>query len=270
MPLIAETRQRYTVVTNPDAPRAHTLRRLTSDSAEKVARRVRTYKNVSGYALDLTAEEAAALRNTAGVESVEPVVERWASGIVPGQVAPNYERYDPQVIPWGIPVVRAAEVWPVTRGEGINVAVLDTGLDWNHPDLQAAYAGGVNILDETKLPIDDNKHGTHVAGIIAATQNDFGIVGVAPGVKLWNVKVLDVDGQGLRRVHRRRHRLGRRAPAPVRRTLGHQHVSRRGRRRREAGKAGGRSARSTRASSSSPRPAIAMRTSSTFPRLTRA
>jgi subtilisin family serine protease len=194
MPLIAETRQRYTVVTNSNTPRAHALRRLTSDSAEKIARRVRTYKNISGFALDLTAEEAAALRSSEGVEAVEPVVERRASAI--GRIAPNYERYNPQVTPWGVPVVHAAEVWPVTRGEGLNVAVLDTGVDWNHPDLEHAYAGGVNILDETKLPIDDNKHGTHVAGIIAATQNDFGIVGVAPGVKLWNVKVLDIEGNG--------------------------------------------------------------------------
>ena len=194
MPLIAETRQRYTVVTTSNTPRAHTLRRLTTDSAERVARRVRTYKNVSGYALDLTAEEAASLRRSEGVEAVEPVVERWASGS--GPIAPNYERYVPQVTPWGVPVVRADKVWPVTLGEGLNVAVLDTGIDWNHPDLKDAYVGGVNILDETKLPIDDNKHGTHVAGIIAAAQNDFGVVGVAPGVKLWNVKVLDIEGKG--------------------------------------------------------------------------
>jgi len=196
MPLIAETRQRYTVVTNSNTPRAHAVRRLTSDSAEKAAHRVRTYKNISGFALDLTAEEAAALRNTAGVDAVEPVVERWASGVVPGKIVPNYERYEPQVTPWGVPVVRADQVWPVTRGEGINVAVLDTGVDWNHPDLKDAYVGGINILDETKLPIDDNKHGTHVAGIIAAAQNGFGVVGVAPGVKLWNVKVLDIEGKG--------------------------------------------------------------------------
>ena len=198
MPLLAETRQRYTVVTSSNTnPRAQMLRRLTTDSAEKVARRVRTYKNISGYALDLTEAEAAELRKNAGVEAVEPVVRRYASSIVtPSKVAPNYERYDTQITPWGLPVVRASEVWPVTRGEGINVAVLDTGIDWNHPDLKDAYAGGVNILDETKTPMDDNKHGTHVAGIIAAAQNEFGVVGVAPGVKLWNVKVLDIEGSG--------------------------------------------------------------------------
>ncbi len=189
-----ETRQRYTVVMNPDAPRATAVRRLTSDAEERIARRTRTYRNVPGFAADLTAEEAASLRNTAGVVAVEPVVERWASDI--GAIAPDYEHYDVQVVPWGIPVVRANQVWPVTRGEGINVVVMDTGVDWTHPDLAPAYAGGINILDDSKLPTDDNKHGTHVAGIIAAADNAFGVVGVAPGVKLWNVKVLDQEGKG--------------------------------------------------------------------------
>lgn len=190
----AETRQRYTVVTNPDAPRATAVRRLTSDAEEKIARHIRTYRNVPGFAADLTAEEAEALRNTSGVVAVEPVVERWASGI--GEIAPDYERYDQQVMPWGVPIVRADQVWPVTRGEGINVVVMDTGVDWTHPDLAPAYAGGINILDESKLPVDDNKHGTHVAGTIAAADNAFGVIGVAPGVKLWNVKVLDQEGKG--------------------------------------------------------------------------
>src|SRR5689334_2066017 len=199
MPAIAEeARQRYTIVTNPDMPRAARLRTLTANAEEKIARRVRSYRNVSGYAADLTPAEAAELRNAPGVTAVEPVVERYAAslGPVPRTVASNYEHYEHQITPWGLPVVRVKDVWPVTRGEGINVAVLDTGIDWNHPDLQAAYAGGVNVLDDTKQPVDDNFHGTHVAGIIAATDNDFGVVGAAPGVKLWNVKVLDQMGKG--------------------------------------------------------------------------
>ena len=194
MPLLAETRQRYTIVTDPDAPRTARLRRLTSN-AEKVARRVRTFRNIPAYAADLTAAEAEALRNAGGVVAVDPVVERYASAL-PATIGANYERYDQEVTPWGLPVVRVQDVWPVTRGEGINVVVLDTGVNWDHPDLRDAYAGGINILDETKPPMDDNKHGTHVAGIIAATDNDFGIVGAAPGVKLWNVKVLDLQGKG--------------------------------------------------------------------------
>ena len=200
MPLLAEeTRQRYTVVMNPDAPRPAVVRRLTTNAEEKIARRVRTYRHLPGFAANLTAQEAEELRNTSGVAAVEPVIERWISDLGSHPSAPvgsNYEHYDTQVIPWGLPVIKAQQVWPVTRGEGVNVAVLDTGIDWTHPDLAPAYAGGVNILDETKSPMDDNKHGTHVAGIIAAADNAFGVVGTAPGVKLWNVKALDQEGKG--------------------------------------------------------------------------
>lgn len=195
IPVFAEeARQRYTIVTNPDAPRTSALRQITSNSEEKIARRVRTFRNIPAYAADLTPSEAEALRKSGGVVAVDPVVERYAESL--GPIAADYEHYDQQITPWGLPVVHVKDVWPVTRGEGINVAVLDTGIDTTHPDLQAAYQGGINILDETKPPLDDNFHGTHVAGIIAATDNDFGTVGAAPGVKLWNVKVLDKEGKG--------------------------------------------------------------------------
>ncbi|CAM3118183.1 S8 family serine peptidase [Vibrio diazotrophicus] len=89
-----------------------------------------------------------------------------------------------------------------------DVAVLDTGIDIDHLDLNVV--GGANCLsysgkspwnrtyycDETKGYDDDHYHGTHVAGTIGALDNDFGVVGVAPGVRLWAVKVLDSAGSG--------------------------------------------------------------------------
>ncbi|MGY2574487.1 S8 family serine peptidase [Vibrio sp. C8] len=89
-----------------------------------------------------------------------------------------------------------------------DVAVLDTGIDIDHPDLNVV--GGANCLsysgkspwnrtyycDETKNYDDDHYHGTHVAGTIGALDNDFGVVGIAPGVRLWAVKVLDSAGSG--------------------------------------------------------------------------
>jgi subtilisin family serine protease len=197
LPLFGESRQRYTITTTAAAPHASAMR-MVSNAAEKPLR-VRTFTNVHGFAADLTAEEVAELRKTAGITSVDPVVERWASDLSPlareENVPSSLESYEPQVIPWGLPVIRAAEVWPVTRGEGINVVVLDTGIDLNHPDLKAAYVGGYSVYDSTALPIDDNFHGTHVAGTIAATDNAFGVVGAAPGVRLWAVKALDSTGK---------------------------------------------------------------------------
>jgi subtilisin family serine protease len=84
-----------------------------------------------------------------------------------------------------------------TTGVGVKVAVIDTGIDPCHPDLQGNYKGGKNLrVKRDQPPKDDNGHGTHVAGIIGAAQNGFGVVGVAPEVALYAVKVLDSQGSG--------------------------------------------------------------------------
>jgi len=80
------------------------------------------------------------------------------------------------------------------------VAVIDTGIDFQHPDLNVV--GGVNCTGSILRPTcvaggdDDHYHGTHVAGIIGALDNDIGVVGVAPGARLWAVKVLNKNGSG--------------------------------------------------------------------------
>lgn len=82
-------------------------------------------------------------------------------------------------------------------GKGVRVAILDTGIDTNHPDL--TVAGGVCVAEvcSTKIPYDDNfGHGTHVAGVIAAKKNNIGIVGMAPNVSLYSIKALDSTGSG--------------------------------------------------------------------------
>lgn len=102
-------------------------------------------------------------------------------------------------IPWGVKRVNAAAVWHVTTGQAVKVAVLDTGIDYSHPDLRANYAGGYNAMlpsTSTIDALDDNGHGTHVAGTIAALQDGEGVVGVAPNARLFGVKVLDYDGTG--------------------------------------------------------------------------
>jgi len=85
------------------------------------------------------------------------------------------------------------------KGAGVRVAVLDTGIDYNHEDLDDNYAGGHDFVFNDEDPFDDswNSHGTHIAGIIAAEQNGIGVVGVAPEAELYAVKVLDGGGFGL-------------------------------------------------------------------------
>jgi subtilisin len=99
-------------------------------------------------------------------------------------------------VQWGVRAVNAPAAWASNRGRGVKVAVVDTGIDPNHPELAARVKGGVNALDENTPWHDDHSHGTHVAGIIAATMNGTGVVGVAPEADLYAVKVLTKDGSG--------------------------------------------------------------------------
>ncbi|MBI5244480.1 MAG: S8 family peptidase [Elusimicrobia bacterium] len=101
---------------------------------------------------------------------------------------------DAQTVPWGIARVNAKGAWHLTRGAGVKVAVVDTGIDYEHPDLKVA--GGFSIVTHDDKYKDDNGHGTHVSGTIAAQDNGVGVVGVAPEVALFGVKVLDAGGSG--------------------------------------------------------------------------
>ncbi len=101
-----------------------------------------------------------------------------------------------QSVPWGIKKVRAQEAWSGTTGKGVRVAVLDTGIEMSHPDLKGNVEGGFDCISETTTVVDDNGHGTHVAGTIAALDNSFGVVGVAPEARLYAVKAFDSRGQG--------------------------------------------------------------------------
>ena len=101
-----------------------------------------------------------------------------------------------QKIGWGITAFDLPKAWETTQGEGVNIAVLDSGCDLDHPDLVQNLLPGANMINPKKSAHDDNQHGTHVAGIIAAVNNDIGMVGVAPKSKIIPVKVLDKNGNG--------------------------------------------------------------------------
>src|SRR5262249_45962552 len=95
----------------------------------------------------------------------------------------------------------ATSVLPGQGGAGIRVAVIDTGIDCEHPDLQPVPgAAGTCVYAYNAvgsgLPVDDHGHGTHVAGIIGARDNGIGLIGVAPEVDLYAVKVLNSSGSG--------------------------------------------------------------------------
>ncbi len=81
-------------------------------------------------------------------------------------------------------------------GAAVKVAVIDTGIDYTHPDLNANYAGGWDFFNNDNDPMDDNGHGTHVAGTIAAEDDGAGVVGVAPEARIYALKVLNEKGSG--------------------------------------------------------------------------
>jgi subtilisin family serine protease len=115
---------------------------------------------------------------------------------------------------WGVDRIDADLVWdngdPNSKGAGVYVAIIDTGIDKDHPDLIANIAGGRNFVSgkgKDKMPAPDawddgHGHGTHCAGVVAADDNGFGVVGVAPDLRtnnlggLYGVKVLDNRGRG--------------------------------------------------------------------------
>ncbi|WP_342512143.1 S8 family peptidase [Sporosarcina sp. FSL K6-1522] len=103
-------------------------------------------------------------------------------------------------VPAGVDLIQAPKIWNATKGKGMTVAVLDTGCDSRHPDLQERIIGGRNFTDDDRsnptIFLDYNGHGTHVAGTIAAQKNDKGVVGVAPEASLLIVKVLNKNGSG--------------------------------------------------------------------------
>ena len=101
-----------------------------------------------------------------------------------------------EIVDWGLTLLHVPLHWKQTQGEGVRVALLDTGVDESHPDLEGAIDDARDFTHSRGGPADYNGHGTHVAGIVAARQNNRGVVGVAPRSRLLIGKVLGDDGGG--------------------------------------------------------------------------
>lgn len=110
-------------------------------------------------------------------------------------------------VPWGVSYVKAPDTWNITTGKAdinedgnrdIEIAVIDTGVDYDHPDLVNNIAWCIAVLNGeiTSNCYDGNGHGTHVIGTIAAELNNVGVVGVAPETEIYAIKALDDQGSG--------------------------------------------------------------------------
>ena len=135
-----------------------------------------------------------------GLAFVEPNYLRELIDPLPANTltkAPEPAVYDPDADlrpqQWGLDVVGAEDAWTQATGNGIVVAVVDTGVDGTHPDLAGKVIGGYDPAADTAIPAgadsDFDGHGTHVAGIIAANDDGKGIVGLAPGVLIMPIPI---------------------------------------------------------------------------------
>jgi subtilisin family serine protease len=182
--LAADT-QRYLVATRHQ-PITANVRQILGEAAETHA--IAPIESFTGFAANLSAAEVAALQQSSDVRWVEKVVERHAF----------VQQRNPtrQTIPLGLDAILARPVQAGFVKGTVNVAVIDTGIDYRHADLKAAHAGGFDVLANVPDPFDNASHGTHVSGTIAAADNNIGVIGIAPKVRLWSVKALDSIGRG--------------------------------------------------------------------------
>lgn len=100
---------------------------------------------------------------------------------------------------WGVKRIGAGDVHASTTpntGAGIKIGIIDSGINYTHPDLDGVYAGGYDFVQNDNDPMDVYGHGTHVAGTACAEDNSFGVVGVAPNCALYALRVLNDDGVG--------------------------------------------------------------------------
>jgi thermitase len=141
-------------------------------------------------------DEGAEQRMAALLERIPGVAWAEPNGYVRAALTPNDPQFTQQ---WGVQKISAPAAWDVSTGSpSIITAVLDTGADLSHPDLQDRLVPGYNVLSPEEDPTDDSGHGTHIAGTIAATlNNQLGVAGVASGSRVMPIKVLDRRGLGM-------------------------------------------------------------------------
>jgi subtilisin family serine protease len=147
-----------------------------------------------GFAFHGSAAAVEALSHNPAVDFIAPdQVVHLIEPVVAQEVL-----VESQTLPTGIDRIDA-DLNPISHIDGIdervnvNVAIIDTGIDPTHPDLNVV--GGTNTIGGSSF-VDDNGHGSHVAGTVAAIDNAIGVVGVAPGANLYAVKVLNAGGSG--------------------------------------------------------------------------
>jgi hypothetical protein len=155
------------------------------------------FKGVFGFAGELNEDMVSRLKADPRVKSIEP--DRYVVLAPPGKGKPTEGGDgsggpDPQSTPWGVSRVNGG----VSPGVGKIAWIIDSGIDLDHPDLNVNVSLSKSFLTgkSANSADDENGHGTHVAGTIAAINNSFGVIGVAAGAEVVSVRTLDRRGSG--------------------------------------------------------------------------
>lgn len=174
----------------PDNQGAMSTQRVANESSQLLARNQISSAAVQktfggapgGFVARLSEDEAARLQNDEYVEAIEP--DRIIS------LGNCFTVAEPRLLTWNIRRVGYG------NGIGKRAWIIDTGVDFEHPDLNVDQAKSKSFVSGISSADDENGHGTHVAGIIAGKNNTFGVLGVASGATVIGLKVMDNSGQG--------------------------------------------------------------------------
>jgi serine protease len=154
----------------------------------------RSFRTIPAIAARLDANQIKQLRANPDVEYIEPDYKIYALGSIDTNAESSEALSSSQTIPYGVTMVNAPAVWSRTKGAGVRVAIMDTGISMYHPD-RGNVVGSVSFVPNEAVE-DFEGHGTHTSGTIAAADNDIGVVGVAPQADLLIAKVMDNTGSG--------------------------------------------------------------------------
>jgi subtilisin family serine protease len=169
----------------PEADRDALLQRLAADHRVRLAQPLQVFNALgdpAGTRIEAGGSTAGAAAPSASVLAPALVIPATFSGVSPAVAGYN----DPYIgLQQGFAAIEAGPAQQWSRGEGIRIAIIDTGVELGHPDLVGRVAAARNFIDDDMRSFETDRHGTGVAGIIGAdANNNVGIVGIAPSARL--------------------------------------------------------------------------------------
>lgn len=179
----ADSTQRY-IVKYKESGKERSASKLLA--GKRVNDEVQQLKHMSALVINLTQSEYIALKADPEVEYIEP--DRVAT-------VSDMTNASGEVETWGYSALSGAALYKRgAAGSGIRIAIIDTGVAADHPDL--LVSGHTTVVENTYSIFDENGHGTRIAGVIGSQQNETGVKGMAPSAELYSVKAFNAQGQG--------------------------------------------------------------------------